>query len=629
MRRCRRWLKLLGLLCILLLCWSLPQRWRPARRAPAPRAAPAYAPPPPPMPEAARAAAAALPCFAAPPAWGAPTRVHAPRFQASRTDPGLNWTDAALLLHNDVAVAESARCARLTRARGREAARAGDHDAVVVATHLDVTRLHYLLALVQRWQGCVSAALRLCREEEWAEALAWRARHPALRLNVTFHAVLSHGLYPNALRNAPLEPFSPWAAAPPLPAPWVLVVDVDGLPSVGEGVLARWMARAAAGELHPQDTLTERARVTAQAARACAGSGAALAALQDAPGTPEAARLLPPYLRHLAANNTLRLRLPTPLHFLPRPGAPSAADCARSGGRPQPLQCSPLGIPGAQAWALRNDTSAWAAFHAQCVSPPPRNTLYILPSFDVLYYPIKRDVNWSDISSYRDGSVASRAWNALLRNASAAALERIPPDAPPSHAHFLLRSLVDPLYFDYWPHRHAGTLSEDWGPGDGAEEVVSVQAQNQFVPSYASIVPWRAWLGEGTGVLPLHYALAFEPYFVARAPLPSTTPPPLWAVFDEAFRNTWFDKCALFFATAGAGGWRLALLPQVFWLNDHALDSVDTAPRGRLEELRKAASYDRLQALLDAQEGLSCRSMCPCIPRGLEDVIPGQGFLIS
>jgi hypothetical protein len=242
----------------------------------------------------------------------------------------------------------------------------------------------------------------------------------------------------------------------------------------------------------------------------------------------------------------------------------------------------------------------------------------VLPSFDVQYYPIPAGTNWSDAEGARaSGAAASRAWNAVLRRASIGALAAIPPSAPPAHAHFLLRSLAESAFADRG------------GGADDREPVAHLQAANAFSPSYVGIAPWRAWLREDAGVLPVHYSLGFEPYFVARAPLPSTTPPPLWGVFDEAFRNTWFDKCALFLAAAARDGRALALLPQVFFLNDHALDSVDTAPRSRVEAARKSASWARLEALLAAQAGLTCRSMCPCVRSELVDVMPEQGFLIS
>jgi hypothetical protein len=344
-RRRRLALKLLALLALLLLLRApepaaralglaaaqppqpqLPRRLRP------PPPPPPYAPQPPPLPAEVRAAAAGLPCAPAPAGWPPPARVHAARFSADPRDAALNWTDAPLLLYTDVAVAEAEGCARLTRARGRApsahaATAAAEDAAAVLATHLDAARLPQLLALAQRWQGCVSAAVRLCAAGEWEAVLAARAAHAALRANVTFHAVLSHGLYPNALRNAPLEGFAPWA---PRPRPWVVVVDVDGLPSVGAEALAAWVGQAAAGRLHPADTLSARAAATAAAAARLNGNATALEAEEEAEAaTP---RLLPRYLRHLAANNTLQLRLPSPSHFTPDARAPGRAR-VRCGGR--------------------------------------------------------------------------------------------------------------------------------------------------------------------------------------------------------------------------------------------------------------------------------------------------------
>ena len=570
---------------------------------------PGFSPQPPPTEAEASAALASLPCAAPPASWPPPTRVHQPRFTVSPSSPLANWTDEAILLYSDVLVAEDAACARLTRARSRTPALPGDSDRMVLATHLDVSRLPHLLRLSQRWEGCLSVAIRLCAGEEWAQLLQWRANHSALRLPITFHAAVSHGLYPNALRNAPLEPFAPWAAAAPLPAPWVLVVDVDGLPSVNAPTLEAWVRAAAEGALHALPTTLPGARP-----------------LVD----------LPPYLRPhmLDPNHTLGLGLPPggPL-FSPLP-PPTPQQCARHAQRPLPLQCSPLGLPTALGWALDANTSAWAAQMSHC--PPPthpaaldqqpqpqqpqqqqqQDTLFVLPSFDVQYYKVSPTANWSDPT---DHNHVSAAWNRALYNASLGALLGIPGSAPPSHAHYLLRSLAEPWLSD---------VSHPWLlPGDG-EPLVAVQAVNAFTPSYHGLIPWRAWLAEDTGVLPVHYSLGFEPYFIARAPLPSSSAPPLWGVFDEAFRNTWFDKCLFFFATAGRGTHRLSVLPQVFWLNDHELESADTAPKSPLDQHRKASSWRRLEAALEGED-LVCRSMCPCVKRELVEVIPEQGFLIS
>ena len=123
----------------------------------------------------------------------------------------------------------------------------------------------------------------------------------------------------------------------------------------------------------------------------------------------------------------------------------------------------------------------------------------------------------------------------------------------------------------------------------------------------------------------MHYSWAFEPYFVAKAPLPSTTPPPTWAVFDDDWRNTWFDKCAFFLATAGAGTHSLHLLPHVFYLNYHLGESTDTAPRSATDTAKKGSSFYRLDAIKKSM-GLHCPDLCPCVPQELVNVIPEQGF---
>ena len=159
----------------------------------------------------------------------------------------MNWTDPLLLVFQDVLVAAEPACARLTVAKQRRAAQAGDSERVVLATHLDVSRLPQLQLQAERWEGCLSVGLWLCRQEQWEQLRAAVASSAALRSRATFHAVLGTGRYPNALRNAPLAPFAPWAAEAPLPAPWVLAVDVDGLPSCSEGRLAASLAAAVGG----------------------------------------------------------------------------------------------------------------------------------------------------------------------------------------------------------------------------------------------------------------------------------------------------------------------------------------------------------------------------------------------
>ena len=194
--------------------------------------------------EAMRAAVSDLPCFPAPASWGTPDRVFPSR--TLNATPELGWKDNAHLVYNDVKVAEDARCARLTRVHNRESALAGDNERVVLSTHFDVTRLPQFIVALERWGGCASVGVWMCTETHWETLLEIRRSSRILRERVTFHAVIGHGLYPNSMRTAPLAPFSPWAQGP---TPWVIVVDADGIVSVGEDVLADWLQMAVDGGL--------------------------------------------------------------------------------------------------------------------------------------------------------------------------------------------------------------------------------------------------------------------------------------------------------------------------------------------------------------------------------------------
>ena len=98
-------------------------------------------------------------------------------------------------------------------------------------------------------------------------------------------------------------------------------------------------------------------------------------------------------------------------------------------------------------------------------------------------------------------------------------------------------------------------------------------------------------------------------------------------MFSEEFRNTWFDKAHALLSFVKGEGRPLYLLPQVYWLNDHALGSEDTAPKGAAGAARKHASWQRLQRLAD-ELGLVCPDLCPCVRREDFEVEPPQGFHI-
>ena len=85
------------------------------------------------------------------------------------------------------------------------------------------------------------------------------AASPAMSAFVTVHAVLGHGAYPyNVMRNVALAPFAPWAAGRGNPAPWVLLADADGVPSVGEARFADVMRATTRGSQSPSSTCRRR-----------------------------------------------------------------------------------------------------------------------------------------------------------------------------------------------------------------------------------------------------------------------------------------------------------------------------------------------------------------------------------
>ena len=148
-------------------------------------------------------------------------------------------------------------------------------------------------------------------------------------------------------------------------------------------------------------------------------------------------------------------------------------------------------------------------------------------------------------------------------------------------------------------------------------------------------MPWGAWLegaaaaAEGAGgAFPVHYTLAFEPYFIGRAPLPSASPAGApWSPFAaDRLRYTWWAKghAVLRWWARGAP---LLLLPRVFALNDHEAGSADTAPRGEWEAARKAQQHAVLAGAVE-ELGLHCADLCPCVERGAVEAMPAQGFHI-
>ena len=352
----------------------------------------------------------------APAAWGKPTRVALP--DAVLTDP-------PLIIYQDVLVARDPVCASLTRAHhaplkpdaegsgagkgakgaaGKGAAGKGaagkagsggggvglaadgraEDDRVVWVTHLNRGRMGRLLDLEARWGGCLSISLWLCKQEDWDFVSALHAKEVGLGEHVTFHAVLGHGAYPyNLQRNVALAPFAPWATGNGRHAPWVVVADADGVPSVGEAVLAKLVADAVAGRAAAPATVVGE--------------------------VPESLAWL--------GTGPLGLSALVPPAEAPAPPQVNEALCEAWDGRPEPFQCRQNGHPSGLGWARSGRTAAWAKERSHCGRPiaDPGRTFFVIPSFDTL----------------RDNGEALRR------------LRAIPPDAHPSVAWAYLKKLWD------------------------------------------------------------------------------------------------------------------------------------------------------------------------------------------
>ena len=326
-------------------------------------------------------------CMRAPAAWGsAPSRVGIS--EAILTDP-------SLLVYYDVLVARDAACGRITRAThakkggappGAAAAPADgrtDSDRVVWTTHMNRGRMQRLIDLSKRWGGCISVALWVCAQEDWDAVSKLHAENTDIGTYVTFHAVLGHGAYPyNLQRNVALAPFAPWAVGNGRPAPWVVVADADGVPSVGEAQMARAVIEAAAGKAVAPPVLTGAVpQELAWMGTGPLGIGA--------PEVDAAPFVYPP---------------------------PNAATCAAWDGRPEPMQCQVSGHPSGLGWGRAWQTAAWATERSRCGRPVDTSrAFFVIPSFDT-----RRD----------NGEAIAR-------------LRAIDPASPPSHAWAYLRKLWD------------------------------------------------------------------------------------------------------------------------------------------------------------------------------------------
>ena len=326
----------------------------------------------------------------APKAWGQPSRV-------SIADAVL--TDPHLLVYYDVLVAQNDVCKRITRAtHAKKGSKGGapaaapaahsdggrdDGDRVVWTTHMNRNRMQRLVDLSKRWGGCISVALWVCSSEDWEFVKALHQDNADINAHVTFHAVLGHGAYPyNLQRNVALAPFAPWAVGNGRPAPWVVLADADGVPSVGEEVMARLVTDAAAGKA------TQPQLIVGQVPEELQWMGTGPLGI----GAPEVDK--------------------EPFVY----AQPGEGVCEAWDGLPEPMQCRVSGHPSGLGWGRAWQTAAWATERSRCGRPvDPMHNFFVIPSFDT-----RRD----------NGEAVAR-------------LRALSPKSPPSHAWTYLRKLWD------------------------------------------------------------------------------------------------------------------------------------------------------------------------------------------
>lgn len=550
-------------------------------------------------------------CMTPPREWGPPVRV----LPARVDNATLEIATPPMFVFADVLVASDPACARVTTVRGGRAGggtpggplpdplhpdeallnatlpRAdGDGERVVYATHQSVRGmgggLEGLARLAAAWGGgCLSVGVFVCDEGDWAAAAALHAAEPALRERATLHVAIGwapgRAPYPTAMRNVPLLPFAPWAPPPPgggaRPQPWVLVADADALPSVGEGVLRRWVAAAVAGRLGIPPTHDMGLASSPNEASSLASGLPPLDALPKLwfPMTPEAAA------SDVAGGV-----------------APPAVDCDAWDGAPEPMRCSmQQGTPDGQRWARRAGVAARAIARSRCAHPlVPSRTAFVAPSFDVT-----------------DATRVASICEELVRYH--------PPGAAPSRAHAFLAHLLatgvaKPQAPRFPPAYEAMVPWAAWAAAPPhTPGVLAVHHSHLSEPYVILKAP-----------LPGDRPAAPPPLPWAPAPWdPANTGDPAlldaWQPFDETLQGLFFDKQAMVADLAAAPphspAARLALhmLPQFFLLNVHAGESVATARTA--EELRlKDAAFQRLADSLEAR-GLACRDSCPCVDAAL------------
>lgn len=573
-------------------------------------------------------------CMVAPREWGPPVRVVPARLNLGFDNFTEDVVSHPIFIYADVLVARNPTCARLTTVRGGMAGSGGeavegfnddgmaasghgktaswrtdvdpstqddkllsqalphandDGDRIVWATHFSVGagpsgNIEQLARLSAAWGvGCLSVGLWLCDEVGWDMAVAMHASEPSLRDRVTFHAAIGwegwKAPYPTVMRNVPLMPFAPWTPRPPgggaRPQPWVLIADVDAVPSVGEGTLRRWIAAAIGGRLAvpPSHVLSSAYE----------------------PGMPRVP------MPGSSSGMWFVMHGENPAH------APRYTECDVWDGLPEAVQCDVRGgSPDAQGWVRRSNVVRRATNHSRCQrSLDQSRTVFALPSFDV----IDPDMNPHHLC------------NELVKS--------FPPGTAPSRAHAWLKDRINANSVRFqagkFPPSYEALIPwAAWGAVPHSAGVLAVHYSHMWEPYVILKAPLP---GDRPGMPPL------QPW----APMPWSAEPgdpsliDSWQPFDEEYRCLWFDKQNMFADLAAAPAsspsarYTIQVLPHVFVLNSHSGDSTASA-RTASEFALKHAGFMRLSKSVE-DRGLVCRDTCPCHDKN--GAVPPWGLLQS
>ena len=416
-------------------------------------------------------------------------------------------------------------------------------DSIVWVTHGGLDRVPLLGGLVRRWQGCVSFALHVCSWEAWEAARAAWEGDALLRDYVTVHVVvgaLKDGAYPmNVMRNAAQETLvagtaarAAWGATS---TPWVVVMDLDGVPSASAAVFLRVLAVAAT----PGGVLG-----------APLGGGAS-GSSEDCSSASEPLPRLPPAPQTSAAPGELQ----------------EAAVDSDAASVIAPCHAGSNGF----AWAASDAVNAAAARASRCPHTfDADRTFFVVPSFNL----------------------ATSMWE--KSNAEQlAAITRIvgPPVDSSGEDEEAVRAAVQ---------AHAA-LSSAFQLKDAA-----VQA-GYHPPSYMALLHIGAWLANDTGFIPVHYALGFEGYFVARgAALP---------LFDEALFGFGHNKQSLYTKLfARSDPWGLVMLPRLFILQQNSVprSQIDTKLALPRTGWNKKRFSSMIRGLAVKGGNVACAGLCWC-----------------